>query len=57
MNAKRAAKVGFAAAAVGAGAYVLFSRRLTPSRQKWAAFLREKVSARKAGTSNDPSIR
>jgi hypothetical protein len=43
MEAKKVAKAGLIAAAAGAGAYFLLSKRCAPTRQQWAQFLREKV--------------
>lgn len=43
MEAKKAAKMGFLAAAAGAGAYFLFSKRCSPTRKQWSEFLKDKV--------------
>ena len=47
MEAKKVIKTGLLAAATGAGAYFLFSKRCSPTRQQWAAYLKNKVKVQK----------
>jgi hypothetical protein len=47
MEAKKVVKAGLFAAAAGAGAYFMFSKRCSPTRQQWAEFLKDKVKPNK----------